>query len=180
MPLDRLLALALVFAPLSLVSLGGGPSIFAEMQRQAVEAQGWLTDGEFVDLFAISRAAPGPGSLIAALIGWKAAGLAGAVVAALGLYLPSSLLLLAVGHWWRRRRDSPARMLIEAGLAPIAVGLIFAGVLTLMRADGASPLEVVTLLLCTLVLVRGASPYAVMAVVAALYAGLFRLGLIVG
>ena len=123
MPLDRLVALALVFAPLSLVSLGGGPSIFAEMQRQAVEVHGWLTDTRFLDLFAISRAAPGPGSLIAALVGWEAAGFAGALVAALALYLPSSLVMLAVGHWWRRRGDSPTRRVIERGLAPWAVAV---------------------------------------------------------
>ena len=106
--LDRILALLLVFAPLSLVSLGGGPSVFAEMQRQGVEVHGWLTAAQFVDLFAISRAAPGPGSLIAALIGWEAAGFWGALAAALGLYVPSSCVLLVVGHWWRRRGDSPA------------------------------------------------------------------------
>jgi chromate transporter len=176
--LDRLIALALVFAPLSLVSLGGGPSIFAEMQRQAVEVHGWTTDAEFLDLFAISRAAPGPGSLIAALIGWQAAGLAGAAVAALALYLPSSLVLLAVGGWWRRRGDGPARRLIERGLAPVAVGLIFAGVLTLMRAEGVGPLEWATLLACTAWLARGGSPYVAMAAAAAAYAGLLRLGLI--
>jgi chromate transporter len=169
---ERLFALFLVFAPLSLVSLGGGPSIFAEMQRQAVDVHHWLTDAQFVDLFAISRAAPGPGSLIVALIGWQAAGFAGALAAALGLYLPSSLLLLAVGHWWRRRGDSPVRKVIERGLAPIAVGLIFAGVLTLLRADGAGWLEVATLAACTVALLRGASPYLVMLVVALLYATL--------
>lgn len=175
---DRLLALVLVFAPLSLVSLGGGPSIFAEMQRQAVEVHGWMSGAQFVDLFAISRAAPGPGSLIAALVGWQAAGLAGALAAALALYLPSSLLLLAVGHWWRRRGDSPVRRAIERGLAPVAVGLIFAGVLTLMQADGAGPLEVATLALCTVALLRGASPYLVMLLVALAYAGLHWAGLL--
>ena len=94
---DRLLALALVFAPISLVSLGGGPSVFAEMQRQSVEVHDWLSAERFLDLFAVSRAAPGPGSLVAALIGWEAAGFTGALVAALSLYVPSSLLLLAVG-----------------------------------------------------------------------------------
>ena len=133
---DRLLALALVFAPLSLVSLGGGPSIFADMQRQAVEVHGWLSDERFLELFAVSRAAPGPGSLVAALVGWEAAGFAGALVAALSLYLPSSLLLLVVGRLWRRGGDAPWRRAVERGLAPVAVGLIFAGVVTLARGDG--------------------------------------------
>ena len=175
---ERLLALLLVFAPLSLVSLGGGSSVFAEMQRQGVSVHGWLTDAQFVDLFAISRAAPGPGSLIAALIGWEAAGFWGALVAALGLYGPSSLVLLAVGHWWRRRGDTPLRQMIARGLAPIAVGLIFAGVYTLLRVDGAGLLEGATLLACTLALLRGASPYVVMLVVAVLYAGLQQAALI--
>lgn len=175
---DRLVALALIFAPLSLVSLGGGPSVFAEMQRQAVEVHGWMTGQQFNDLFAISRAAPGPGSLIAALIGWQAAGFWGALVAALGLYLPSSLVLLAVGHWWRRRGDSPVRRVIERGLAPVAVGLIFAGVLTLMRAEGVGWMEWATLALSTLCLTRGASPYLVMGVVALLYGGMLQAGLL--
>ena len=51
-----------------------------------------------LELFAVSRAAPRPGSLIAALVGWETAGFAGALAAALALYLPSSLLLLVVGQ----------------------------------------------------------------------------------
>ena len=175
---ERLLAIFLVFAPLSLVSVGGGTSIFAEMQRQAVDVHHWLTAAEFTDLFAISRAAPGPGSLISALVGWKAAGFAGALVAALSLYLPAALMLLAVGHWWRRAGDSPARKVIERGLAPLAVGLIFAGVFTLMRADGAGWLQVATLAACTVALTRGASPYWVMLAVAVLYAALQQAGAI--
>lgn len=177
---ERLLALILVFAPLSLVSLGGGPSIFAEMQRQAVQVHGWMSDAQFVDLFAISRAAPGPGSLIGALVGWQAAGFAGAMTAALALYLPSTFLLLAVGQWWRRKGDSPVRKVIERGLAPIAVGLIFAGVLTLLQGDGTGWPELAVLAACTLALLRGASPYLLLLVVAALYTALLQLGLIGG
>jgi len=177
---DRLVALLLVFTPLSLVSLGGGTSIFAEMQRQAVDVHGWLTDAQFTDLFAISRAAPGPGSLICALVGWQAAGFWGALVAAIGLYLPSSLVLLVVGSWWRRAGESPLRRTIERGLAPIAVGLIFAGVLTLMRGDHVGWLEVATLAASTIGLMRGASPYTVMLLAGGLYVGLFQAGLLGG
>jgi chromate transporter len=168
--LDRLLALVLVFVPLSLVSLGGGPSIFAEMQRQSVEVHGWITGAEFVDLFAISRAAPGPGSLIAALIGWKAAGFVGALVAALALYVPSSLLVCAVGMLGRRHAASPLRAAIERGLAPVAVGLIFAGALTLLQASEAGIAGAATTLLATLALLhpRG-SPYLVLAAAGLVY-----------
>ena len=56
-----LLTLALVFVPLSLLSIGGGASLLADMEYQSVTVQGWTTRREFADLFAISRAAPGPG-----------------------------------------------------------------------------------------------------------------------
>jgi chromate transporter len=177
-PLDRLWALFTVFAPLSLISIGGGSSIFAEMQRQSVEVHGWLTDAQFLGLFAVSRAAPGPGSLIAALVGWQAAGFWGALVGALSLYVPSSLVLCLVGSWWRRRGDSPARRIIERGLAPIAVGLIFAGAWRLLQADGAGWLGVGTACLTAALLLRGASPYWVMLAVGLAYGGLHAGGLL--
>src|SRR4051812_18951794 len=68
------LALIAVFVPFSLTSIGGGPSVFAGIQHQAVDVYHWVSAREFVDLFAISRAAPGPGSMLVMLIGWKVAG----------------------------------------------------------------------------------------------------------
>jgi chromate transporter len=70
---SRWLGIFLVFAPLSLFSFGGGQAVIAEMQHQVVDVQHWMTNQEFVDLFALSRAAPGPSTLIAALIGWHVA-----------------------------------------------------------------------------------------------------------
>ena len=75
------LQLIAVFAPLSLLSIGGGQSIVADINQQAVVIHHWVTQAEFVDLFAISRAAPGPGALLTTLIGWKTSGWLGALVA---------------------------------------------------------------------------------------------------
>src|SRR5262245_16271134 len=135
-----LVALALVFAPLSLVSIGGGPSILAEIQHQAVVVHGWVTQREFADLFAISRAAPGPGALLATLIGWQAAGWLGALVVSLAFFLPSSLLVYAVSHVWNRWRGSRWHAAVEAGVAPITVGLVGAGALAVLESGHAGAL----------------------------------------
>jgi chromate transporter len=133
---DRtLLALLVTFAPLSLVSIGGGPSVFAEMQHQAV-LHGWTTAKEFSDLFAISRAAPGPGSTLATLVGWKAAGWSGALVVSLAFFLPSSLLIFCAGRVWNRWRGSVWHAAVEAGFVPVAAGLVLAGALALLRESG--------------------------------------------
>src|SRR5258708_21833130 len=119
---DSLLALAVVFAPLSLLSFGGGNAVLADIANQAI-AHRWTSEREFADLFALSRAAPGPGSMLATLIGWKVAGLPGALVATLAFYLPSALLVFAAAHLWGRWRGLPWHAAIERGLAPIAAGL---------------------------------------------------------
>lgn len=137
---DRLWALIAVFAPLSLAAIGGGSSIMADMQRQSVELHQWMTEREFIDYFAISRAAPGPGSMLVTLIGWKAAGWVGALVATLALFVPSSLLAYGVARLWNRYRGRKWHTALELGLAPIGTGLILAGVLTIFRIAGAGPL----------------------------------------
>jgi chromate transporter len=122
-----LATLALVFAPLSLVSIGGGASAIAEMQHQAVVVHQWMTQREFADLFAIARAAPGPGTLLATLIGFSVAGWLGALIVSLAFFLPSALLAYGAVSIFNRWRGSAWHGAIEAGLAPIAVGLVLAG-----------------------------------------------------
>lgn len=127
-------ALVFVFLPLSLVSIGGGPSVIAGMQHQSL-ANGWTSQSEFADLFAISRAAPGPGALLAPLIGWQAAGWLGAIVVSLAFFVPSSMLVYGVARVGQRWRGSPWLRAIELGLAPITVGLVLAGGYAILRFE---------------------------------------------
>jgi len=133
-------ALIAVFVPFSLVSVGGGPSIFAGIQNQAVDVHHWVTAREFVNLFAIARAAPGPGSMLVTVLGWKVAGWAGALVATLALFVPSSLLCYGVSRVWTHYRGRNWHTALENGLAPIGAGLILAGVFAIFRITGAGPL----------------------------------------
>src|SRR6185503_20374707 len=96
-PEGTLFALAIVFAPLSLLSFGGGNAVLADIAQQSI-AHNWIGEREFSDLFALSRAAPGPGSMLATMIGWRAAGLPGALVATIAFYLPSALLIFGAAR----------------------------------------------------------------------------------
>jgi chromate transporter len=128
-----LLQLASLFAVLSMLAFGGGAGVIPDIQRAAVDNHHWLTAREFLDSFAISRAAPGPGSLIVVLIGLKAAGLAGAVVAFVAMFAPSCLAVHVVARFWHKAARSAWRAMVERALAPVAVGLTFATGLSLMR-----------------------------------------------
>jgi chromate transporter len=122
-----LLELALYFALLSLISFGGMPAVMPEMQRFVVEVKGWATAGEFIQLFALAQAAPGPNVLIASLVGWKVAGLAGALVALAALCGPAAVLAWWVTEVWDRFKDSPWRKTAQRAMGPLVVGLILAG-----------------------------------------------------
>jgi chromate transporter len=126
--------LASLFVVLSMLAFGGGAGVIPDMQRAAVEVHQWMTAREFLDMFAISRAAPGPGSLIVVLIGQKAAGLLGAAVAFVAMFVPSCLVVHVVAHSWHRAARSAWREVVERALAPVAVGMTFASGLALARS----------------------------------------------
>jgi chromate transporter len=122
-----------LFAVLSVLSVGGGNGVLPDMQNAAVDHYRWLTAHEFLDIFALSRAAPGPGSLIVALIGQRAAGPLGAIVATLAMFGPSCLIVHVAARLWGRTTGAPWRETAERALAPVAVGLTFAAGIALIR-----------------------------------------------
>lgn len=151
---DTLIALGLVFAPLSLLSFGGGNAVVADIAQQSVVVHGWTSAREFADLFALSRAAPGPGSMLAALIGWKAAGVAGAAVATLAFYMPSAVLVFAVARIWGRWRGSRWHTAVERGMAPVAAGLFLSGGVAVLRASPGGPAVWIAAIATTAALLR--------------------------
>jgi chromate transporter len=138
-PAGTLLALLAVFAPLSLLSFGGSNAVIADIAHQSIAVRHWTSERDFADLFALSRAAPGPGSMLCALIGWKTAGIMGALVATVAFYLPSSLVLFAAAKIWGRWRGSAWHQAVERGVAPIAAGLLLSGGIAVLRASPAGP-----------------------------------------
>jgi chromate transporter len=128
-----LLSLFAVFAPLSLMSFGGSNSVIADIAHQSVAIQHWTSEREFADFFALSRAAPGPGSMLAALIGWKLAGLTGALVAVVSFYGPAALVVYLAAKLWGRWRGSTWHAAVERGMAPLAAGLFLSGGIAVLR-----------------------------------------------
>jgi chromate transporter len=123
----NLVELGLYFSLLSVISVGGIPSVMPEMQRYVVDVKDWLTPSEFIQAFAVGQAAPGPNVLIASLIGYKVAGFAGALVALGAMCFPAAVIAWWVSELWDRFKGSPWRTLVQRAIAPIVVGMILSG-----------------------------------------------------
>jgi predicted methyltransferase len=101
--------------------------IAPEVRQFVVEARHWLSGEQFAAAYAIAQAAPGPNILIVSLIGWKAAGLPGAVVALLAGCVPAGILAWWIAGLWERFKDSPWRAAIQKAIGPIVVALTLSG-----------------------------------------------------
>lgn len=141
-----LLQILTTFAILSLVAVGGANSVLPEMHRQVVELRGWLDDATFSQLYALAQAAPGPNILVASVMGWRIAGVAGMAVATIGMLLPAAVLAWCMAGLLRRLRGAPWLKPAQAGLVPVAIGLLLAAGLVMAEASsqfGLLPLVIV-------------------------------------
>jgi chromate transporter len=130
-----LAALFVQFAVLSLFAIGGASAVVPEMQRQMVEIQGWLTDRQFGELYAIAQAAPGPNVMFVALLGHFIAGAPGAIVTTAAMCGPTCVLAYGVSRAFERFRGARLTMVIQAGLVPVTIGLIASSALIIARAS---------------------------------------------
>jgi chromate transporter len=129
-----LLTLAGYFALMSLFAIGGANGALPEMHRLAVEVKGWMTDRQFADMFALAQVTPGPNVIIVTLIGYHVAGFAGAVVTTVAMCGPACVFALLVSRIWDRFKQARWRVVIQAGLIPVSIGLMGASALVVARA----------------------------------------------
>ena len=88
--------LAAFFLKVGAFTFGGALSMVALVQEHVVNRMQWITSREFLDGLALGQLTPGPTLMIAAYVGYKTAGIAGAIVGACAIFLPAFVLMLAL------------------------------------------------------------------------------------
>jgi chromate transporter len=113
-----------LFTRVALFSWGGGPASLALMQRE-VTAAGWTTSAEFADAVALGNALPGPiAPQVSAYVGYKLAGTPGAIAAAGGTVLPTTVLMLVMVAAFFTVKDSKVVKAMLTAVRPVVVGLL--------------------------------------------------------
>lgn len=113
-----------LFTRVALFSWGGGPASLALMQHESTAA-GWITSDEFADAVAVGNSLPGPiAPQVSAYIGYKLAGLPGAISAALGTVGPTTVLMLVMIAFFFGIKDSPVVKSMLNVVRPVVVGLL--------------------------------------------------------
>jgi chromate transporter len=114
----------ILFTRVAMFSWGGGPASLALMQRETTSA-GWVTSDEFADAVAVGNALPGPiAPQVSAFVGYKLAGIPGAISAAAGTVLPTTVLMLIMVIFFYNIKDSQTVQAMLRAVRPAVVGLL--------------------------------------------------------
>ena len=125
------LSLAVVFSGISLTLFGGGYVMIPMLNDIVVIQQAWLTANEFMDAIALGQITPGPILISATFIGYKVSGILGAIIATIGIFLPSGLLVVLVAKAFDSVSESPTMVAISEGLKPVVLALILSSIFIL-------------------------------------------------
>jgi chromate transporter len=116
------------------LSFGGGFVIVPLLRADAVGPHGWMTSAQFLDAVALGQITPGPLVQTVAAIGYAAAGVGGALLAASIAFAPSFVLVLGFARRYERIKENPDVQGFLAGAGPAAIGAIV-GVAALLASE---------------------------------------------
>lgn len=120
------------FFKIGLFTIGGGYAMIPLMQTEFISVHHWLTSKEFIDIVAIAEMTPGPVAINSATyIGYQILGVAGSIVATLGVISPSLIIILIIARLFKRFSASPIVKAIINDLRPAVIGLILTAVVVL-------------------------------------------------
>jgi chromate transporter len=125
--------LFLVFAKAGALLFGSGYVLLAFLRGDLVGRLGWLTNAQLLDAIAVGQVTPGPVFTTASFIGYNLAGLPGAIVATIGIFLPAFLFVAISGPLIPRMRRSRVAGAVLDGVNVASLALMAAVTLILAR-----------------------------------------------
>mgnify|MGYP000123370979 CR=1 FL=1 len=136
---EFLLPLTTFFLKVGSFIFGGGLVIIPLLEFEVVEQLHWLTQTEFINGVAIGQLSPGPVVLTAAFVGFKVAGVLGALVSTLAIFAPSFAFIMLAAPLLLRIRQNPWIRAFLQGVTPAVLGAIAAATIPLLRTTLTQP-----------------------------------------
>jgi chromate transporter len=128
---NLLAEILLFFTKAGAFVFGSGLAIVPFLHQGVVQQFGWLNEHQFLDAVAVAMITPGPVVITVAFIGFLVAGLAGAVMASIGIFLPVYVFTIVPAPWFKRHRNNPQLKAFVDGATAAATGAITGAVIVL-------------------------------------------------
>ncbi len=150
----NLTLLFLNFLKIGATLYGSGYVLLAFLRADFVLRLGWLTDKQLIDAIAIGQITPGPVFTTATFIGYLLGGIPGAVIATLGIFLPSFIYVGISSLIIKRIRNSPWASNFLDGVNAASLGLMLAVSIQLASTALIDPITIGVALICLIILIR--------------------------
>ena len=129
-----LLKLFTTFFKIGLFSFGGGFAMIPLIQREVIEKHKWIDEKDFLDMLVLAQSTPGPIAVnTSVFVGYKMAGVAGAIMATLGTVLPSFMVILLLALFFAEVRENRYVDAAFRAMRPAVVALIVAPLIGLVK-----------------------------------------------
>ena len=129
-----LLKLFTTFFKIGLFTFGGGFAMIPLIQREVIEKHKWIDEKDFLDMLVLAQSTPGPIAVnTSVFVGYKLAGVAGAVMATLGTVLPSFIVILLLALFFAEVRENRYVDAAFRAMRPAVVALIVAPLIGLVK-----------------------------------------------
>ncbi|MFA9398704.1 MAG: chromate transporter [Clostridiaceae bacterium] len=123
--MKRLWQLFSTFFRIGAFTFGGGYAMLPILQREIVEEKKWATDEEVLDYYAIGQSTPGIIAInTATFVGYKVAGISGALVATIGMVVPSLIIIISIFSFFKQFENSPIVQSAFKGISSAVVALL--------------------------------------------------------
>jgi chromate transporter len=126
-----LLQILVFFAKAGAFVFGSGLAIVPFLHQGVVQQFGWLNEHQFLDAVAVAMITPGPVVITVVFIGYLVAGILGATMAAIGIFLPVYLFTVIPAPWFKRNRDNAQLKAFVQGATAAATGALGGAVIVL-------------------------------------------------
>ena len=131
------------FFKIGAFTIGGGYAMIPIIQKEVVDNKSWMENEEFLDSIAVTNSLPGPLAInTATFVGYKTAGIKGAIAAALGAVMPSFIIILIISAFFSSFGNSAILEQIFAGIRPAVVALIAYALVKLAKSAGITKINI--------------------------------------
>lgn len=166
----------MTFFKIGAFTIGGGYAMLPIIQKEVVENKKWLGEQEFLDSIAVTNSLPGPLAInCATFVGYKTAGYAGAISAALGAVMPSFLIILIIAVFFGTIQDNAIVEYVFDGIRPAVVALIAYALVKLVKSMGVNYVNIsISLAVLLLILLLDIHPIVTIVICGSLGFFFFR------
>jgi chromate transporter len=128
-----------IFLRVGTVTFGGGYVMVPQIETDVVQVNKWMDHQTFADGVAFGQITPGPVLITATFIGYKVAGVIGAIMTTIAAFLPSFVMTMIAGASINRFRANFHVQAFLAGVAPAVVGMLAAAGVTMAKSGVSGP-----------------------------------------